>query len=88
MKHFPWQLINLRTELKAEIPKTTYLSHCLHNYYPAKFIPQVPRFVIRELGLTDKVILDPFAGNAPTMIAVALVNALAVARFRHHCGNG
>ena len=31
-------------------------------------------------------ILDPFAVNTSTMIAVTLVNALAFSRFRHHCG--
>ena len=68
MYHYPWRPINLRAELKAEIPSTTYLSHGLHNYYPAKFIPQVPRFVIRELGLTGKIILDPFAGSGTTAV--------------------
>ena len=68
MYHYPWSPINLRAELKAEIPRTTYLSHGLHNYYPAKFIPQVPRFVIRELGLIGKIILDPFAGSGTTAV--------------------
>lgn len=68
MYHYPWRPIDLRDELKADISSTTYLSHGLHNYYPAKFIPQVPRFVIRELGLRGKVILDPFAGSGTTAV--------------------
>ena len=34
--------ISLRDELKDDIPSTTYLTHAVHNVYPAKFIPQVP----------------------------------------------
>ncbi len=63
-----WKLINLRKEVKAEIRSTTYATHGLHNFYPAKFIPQVPRFVIRHLGLNNKVILDPFAGSGTTAV--------------------
>lgn len=68
MSKFVWKLINLRKEMKAEIKTTTYLTHGLHNYYPAKFIPQVPRFVIQHLGITNKVILDPFAGSGTTAV--------------------
>jgi len=62
------RLINLRDELKTEIPSTTYLTHAIHNVYPAKFIPQVPRFVIKTFNLRDKIILDPFAGSGTTAV--------------------
>ncbi len=61
-------IINLRQELKNEIPSTTYLTHAIHNVYPAKFIPQVPRFVIKKFNLKAKVILDPFAGSGTTAV--------------------
>jgi hypothetical protein len=61
-------LINLRQELKLEIPCTTYLTHGIHNVYPAKFIPQVPRFIIKSFNLKDKLILDPFAGSGTTAV--------------------
>ena len=65
---FGRSVINLRKELKDEIPNTTYLTHGIHNFYPAKFIPQVPRFVIKKFGLKRKVILDPFAGSGTTAV--------------------
>lgn len=61
-------IINLRQELRYDIPNTTYLTHGIHNFYPAKFIPHVPRFVIRTFDLKDKVILDPFAGSGTTAV--------------------
>lgn len=72
MHRYPWRPINLREELKHEIGSTTYLSHGLHNYYPAKFIPQVPRFVINQLGLSAGVVLDPFAGSGTTAVECAV----------------
>jgi len=67
-KEFVKNIVNLREELKYEIPKTTYLTHAIHNVYPAKFIPQVPRFVIKKFNLKGKVILDPFAGSGTTAV--------------------
>ncbi|PIU65122.1 MAG: hypothetical protein COS84_07360 [Armatimonadetes bacterium CG07_land_8_20_14_0_80_40_9] len=61
-------IINLREELKYDIPNTTYLTHGIHNVYPAKFIPQVPRFVINKFNLKRKIILDPFAGSGTTAV--------------------
>ena len=61
-------IINLRQELKNDIPGTTYLTHAIHNVYPAKFIPQVPRFVIKRFNLKGKIILDPFAGSGTTAV--------------------
>ena len=60
--------INLRQELKYDISSTTYLTHVIHNFYPAKFIPQVPRFVIKLFNLKGKIILDPFAGSETTAV--------------------
>jgi len=61
-------VINLREELKPDIPSTTYLTHGIHNVYPAKFIPQVPRFVIKKFNHKGKIILDPFAGSGTTAV--------------------
>lgn len=61
-------VINLRQELKDDISSTTYLTHAIHNVYPAKFIPQVPRFVIKKFNLKAKIILDPFAGSGTTAV--------------------
>ncbi|MDI6734711.1 MAG: DNA methyltransferase [bacterium] len=67
-KGFERDVVNLRQELKNEIPNTTYLTHAIHNVYPAKFIPQVPRFVIKKFNLKEKIILDPFAGSGTTAV--------------------
>ncbi len=45
-----------------EIKDTTYLTHSVY-YYPAKFIPQVIRFCIKEFTIENDWIIDPFAGS-------------------------
>jgi len=62
------QTISLRDKLINLIPSTTYLTHGIHNFYPAKFIPQVPRYVIEKYRLKNKIILDPFAGSGTTAV--------------------
>jgi|GEM_PF-3020276 len=62
------QTISLRDKLINLIPSTTYLTHGIHNFYPAKFIPQVPRYVIEKYRLKNKIILDPFAGSGTTVL--------------------
>ena len=53
---------------KEEIPSTIYLTHGLYSY-PAKFIPHVPYFVIKNfLKGTNNIIIDPFAGSSTTAI--------------------
>lgn len=68
IKEYREDSISLRDELKNDIPSTTYLTHAIHNVYPAKFIPQVPRFVIKTFNLERKTILDPFAGSGTTAV--------------------
>lgn len=55
------ELVSFRA-LVPEIEETTYLTHALY-YYPAKFIPQVVRYCIREYSPKDGWIIDPFAGS-------------------------
>ena len=40
----------------------SYLTHGLHKF-PAKFFPELPRWVIRKYSNKDHVILDPMAGS-------------------------
>jgi len=68
VKEYTEGSISLREELRNDIPSTTYLTHAIHNVYPAKFIPQFPRFVIKNFNLEGKVILDPFAGSGTTAV--------------------
>ena len=50
-----------------EIPNTTYLTHKLHAY-PAKFIPHIPRWLLREYGNPGGTILDPFCGSCTALV--------------------
>jgi len=45
-----------------EIPSTTYGVFSIYKY-PAKFIPQVIAFVLREYGESGAKVFDPFAGH-------------------------
>lgn len=53
---------------------TNGLTHGLHRY-PAKYIPQIPRWAIREYSAPGDLVLDPFSGSGTT-----LVEALAEGR--------
>jgi hypothetical protein len=44
-----------------EIPSTTYGAFAFYNY-PAKFIPQVIAYVLREYACSGMTVFDPFAG--------------------------
>ena len=49
--------------------KVTAQTHGFHKY-PAKFIPQVPRWAIDKylVGQNEKLILDPFCGSGTTLV--------------------
>ena len=46
---------------------TTSYTHGLHRF-PAKYIPQVPRWVIKQFATSDSIVLDPFAGSGTSVI--------------------
>jgi hypothetical protein len=46
---------------------TTGLTHGLHRF-PAKYIPQVPRWAIRQFANLDSVVLDPFMGSGTSLV--------------------
>src|SRR3989338_8946948 len=48
-----------------EIPSTTYGTFGLYRY-PAKFIPQIIAFILKEYGYPNIKIIDPFAGSGTT----------------------
>ncbi|WP_405283439.1 DNA methyltransferase [Gaopeijia maritima] len=53
-------------------------THRLHPY-PAKFIPQIPRTLIRELHPGDgTAVLDPFCGSGTTLVEAALAGKRAI----------
>ncbi|MBS1502591.1 MAG: MerR family DNA-binding transcriptional regulator [Bacteroidetes bacterium] len=57
--------------------KTGYLTHSVHPY-PAKFIPQIPRTLIRELASTGDTVLDPFCGSGTTLVEAVRMECNAV----------
>jgi len=56
------RLVSFRAVV-PEITDTNYLTHGLF-YHPAKFIPHVPRFCLKEYTAPGDWVVDPFAGSA------------------------
>ena len=46
---------------------TNSYTHGLHRY-PAKFIPQIPRWAIRQYTQAGDTVLDPFSGSGTTIV--------------------
>ena len=56
---------------------TGYLTHSLHPY-PAKFIPQIPRYLIRALSKPGDTVADIFCGSGTTLVEALLLGRNAV----------
>jgi len=50
-----------------------YATHSIHKY-PAKFIPNIPRWAIRKYlnGSKNKIVLDPFCGSGTSLLEAAI----------------
>lgn len=57
--------------------KTSYLTHGIHPY-PAKFIPQIPNALIRELSCVGETIADIFCGSGTTLLEALQLKRNAV----------
>ena len=53
------------------------LTHGLHKY-PAKFFPELPRWLIKRYSQENDCILDPFAGSGPTNVEALLTRRNSV----------
>lgn len=54
--------------------KTSGLTHSFHRF-PAKYIPQVPQWAIRNFASDESVVWDPFMGSGTTLVeALCVVN--------------
>jgi DNA modification methylase len=64
---FP-EAIDLSGEFRKYIGKqVSYATHGIHRY-PAKFIPQIPRFCIESHSRVGDDVLDPFMGSGTTLL--------------------
>src|SRR5690348_8278119 len=57
--------------------KTDYLTHGLHPY-PAKFIPQIPDRLIRELSNEGDTVADVFCGSGTTLVEALMLKRNAI----------
>lgn len=60
-----------------EIRDTNYLTHGIF-YYPAKFIPHVPRFCLQRYTRPGDWVIDPFAGSGTVGLEAVLTQRSAV----------
>jgi len=56
---------------------TTYLTHNYHPF-PAKFIPGLPNFLIKNFTSPGDLVLDPFCGSGTTLVEAKLLNRDAI----------
>ncbi len=60
--------VDLSEELGRYIGKqVSYATHGIHRY-PAKFIPQIPRFCLESFSKVGDDVLDPFMGSGTTLL--------------------
>jgi DNA modification methylase len=64
------EIERLKVENKG---KTNYLTHNFHTY-PAKYIPQIPRFFIEKYTKEGDWIYEPFLGCGTTLVECKLLN--------------
>ena len=69
-------VVNFR-ELVSEIRDTGYLTHNLF-YYPARFIPQIARFCLKNYTKGGDWVIDPFAGSGTVGLEAVLINRNAI----------
>ena len=49
----------------------SYLTHGIHKF-PAKFFPELPRYLIRKYSDPGDYVLDPMCGSGPTVLEAML----------------
>jgi DNA modification methylase len=57
---------------ELKISERQYGVHFFHHY-TARFIPQIPSTLIRELSETNDIVVDPFMGAGTTLVEAALL---------------
>jgi DNA modification methylase len=72
-----WPVAVSFRELVPEIRDTGYLTHGL-IYYPARFIPQIPRFCLCDYTEPGDWVIEPFAGSGTVGLEAVLMNRNAI----------
>ncbi len=70
------KVIELKIDSIVNVNDTHDTTYLVHNYHPyaAKFIPQLPRYLIKQFTKPDDVVLDPFCGSGTTIVEALLLN--------------
>jgi len=55
----------------------SYLTHGIHRF-PAKFFPELPRYLIRKYSNKYEVVLDPMCGSGTSILEAMLNNRIAI----------
>ncbi len=55
----------------------SYLTHGIHKF-PAKFFPELPRYLIRKYSNNGDVVLDPMCGSGTVVLEAVLNNRTAI----------
>ncbi len=63
-------------EIKKEIINVSDTTYLVHNYHPyaAKFIPQIPRYLIKKFTEPYDVVMDPFCGSGTAIVEALLLD--------------
>ena len=57
--------------------RTNGLTHGMHRF-PAKFIPQIPRWAIEQYSSPGHTVLDPFCGSGTTLVEATATNRVGL----------
>ncbi|NHJ13601.1 MAG: hypothetical protein EAX95_07980 [Candidatus Thorarchaeota archaeon] len=55
----------------------SYLTHGIHKF-PAKFFPELPRYLIEKYSNSKQVVLDPMCGSGTVILEAMLMERLAI----------
>jgi len=89
MNNFGETLTRVDGEIPVDLPvnkedrflfisyEQTRYTHGIHKY-PAKFFPELPRWLIKKYSKENDIVLDPFGGSATTSIEALLNNRNSV----------